>query len=412
MASRVAALSAQLAAGRASDSDVLIVSGARTAITRAKRGAFKDTTPDVLLRTVLKAAVERACLSPGDIEDICVGNVLQPGSGAVMARMAQFQAGIPHTTSLSTVNRQCSSGLQAIANICGAIQTGAIGIGIGAGVESMSLNSMTDVTPTVDWETVYSIKDAVDSTVSMGITSENVAERYGISRDQQDLFSVRSHKRATASATSGSSAEEIVQVQVDGGVVDKDEGYRSDVAVEKLATLKPAFKDGGTTTAGNSSQMSDGAAAVVIVRRDIAQARGLRALGVMRSYAVVGVPPDEMGVGPAFAIPEALAKAGLSVRDIDVFEINEAFASQLIYCVGKLGLAEELARDSDRINPVGGAIALGHPLGCTGSRQVVTLLHYLRRTNKRFGIVSMCIGTGMGMAAVFENEAAPARSYC
>lgn len=219
----------------------------------------------------------------------------------------------------------------------------------------------------------------------------------------QDSYAARSHVRAAAARSSGHFAAEIVPVVLpDGAKVSEDDGIRETTSEAGLAALPPAFADGGTTTAGNSSQMTDGAAAVAAARRSFAASRGLPVLGVMRSFAVVGVPPDEMGVGPAFAIPAALAKAGLGLDDVDVFEINEAFASQVLHCVRALGLGNEL--NGDRINPCGGAIALGHPLGATGARQVATVLHYLRRTGKRIGVVSMCIGTGMGAAAVFENE--------
>jgi acetyl-CoA acyltransferase 1 len=338
-----------------------------------------------------------------------VGNVLQPGGGAVLGRMAQFLAGIPETVPLSAVNRQCSSGLQAVANIYGAIRTGSIDAGIGAGVESMSFNSMAEAAPTVDFSLVMDCALAKDCMIPMGVTSENVAERYGVSRAEQDAFAARSQQRAAAAQASGAFTAEIVPVtNKEGVVVAADDGVRGGTTAAGLGKLAPAFKEGGSTTAGNSSQVSDGAAAVVLARRSVAAAMGLAPFGVMRSYAVVGVPPDEMGVGPAFAIPAAVAQAGLTLADIDVFEINEAFASQALYSVRKLGLDGEVS--ADRVNPNGGAIALGHPLGATGARQVATLLHYLRRTGKRYGVVSMCIGTGMGAAAVFENEAGRSRT--
>jgi acetyl-CoA acyltransferase 1 len=404
MAQRVARLSTQLTVpSNPRDDEVVIVSAVRTPICKAKRGGFANTPPDLLLKQVLQAAVARAGIKSTDVQDVCVGNVLQPGGGAVMARIAHFEAGLPVDAAVSTVNRQCSSGLQAIMNIYAAIKAGVIDIGIGAGVESMSFNSMNDAAPVVDFETVGDCPLASDCLVPMGMTSENVAERYKVSRQDQDKLAVRSHALAAAAQARGEYADEIVPtVTKEGTTVSADDGVRGETTAASLAKLKPAFKEGGTTTAGNSSQVSDGAAAAVLMRRRTANALGLRILGVVRSYAVVGVPPDVMGVGPAYAIPLAVKQAGLTLKDIDVFEINEAFASQCLWCVRDLGL--ESALESGKINPLGGAIAFGHPLGATGARQTATLLHYLRRHKKRYGVVSMCIGTGMGAAAVFEAE--------
>jgi acetyl-CoA acyltransferase 1 len=406
MAHRIGKLAGQLAASSAAgkrEDDVVIVAAVRTPICKAKRGGLASTTPDALLKQVLAAVVARAGVPPEAVQDICVGNVLQPGGGAIMARMAQFQAGFPAATPLSAVNRQCSSGLQALANVFGAIKAGVIDVGIGAGVESMSFNSMADAAPTVDFDAVGGCPLAADCLVPMGMTSENVAERYGVTRADQDAFAARSHARAAAAQAAGEFADELVPTATkEGGVVAADDGVRAGTSAAGLAKLKPAFKEGGTTTAGNSSQVSDGAAAVLAMRRSTAARLGCRALGVLRAYAVVGVPPDVMGIGPAVAIPAALAQAGLTLADIDVFEINEAFASQCLYSVRALGLEGDLG--GPRINPLGGAIALGHPLGATGARQTATLLHYMRRHRKRYGVVSMCIGTGMGAAAVFEAE--------
>ncbi|TKC49502.1 3-ketoacyl-CoA thiolase, peroxisomal isoform X2 [Monodon monoceros] len=358
-------------APRKSAEDVVVVHGRRTAIGRSGRGGFKDTTPDELLSAVMTAVLQDVKLSPAQLGDICVGNVLQPGAGALMARIAQFLSDIPETVPLSAVNRQCSSGLQAVASIAGGIRNGSYDIGM-----------------------------------ACGITSENVAERFGISREKQDTFALASQQKAARAQSKGCFQAEIVPVTTtvrdDKGTersvtVAHDEGIRPDTTLEGLAKLKPAFKKGGSTTAGNSSQVSDGAAAILLARRSKAEELGLPILGVLRSYAVVGVPPDIMGIGPAYAIPVALQKAGLTVEDVDIFEINEAFASQVVYCVEKLQLPPE------KVNPLGGAVALGHPLGCTGARQVITLLNELKRRGRRaYGVVSMCIGTGMGAAAVFE----------
>uniref|UniRef100_A0A3Q3MY91 Acetyl-CoA acyltransferase 1 n=1 Tax=Mastacembelus armatus TaxID=205130 RepID=A0A3Q3MY91_9TELE len=343
--------------------DVVVVHGLRTAIGKAKRGAFKDTTPDELLSAAMTAVLTDVGLSPDKLGDVCVGNVLQPGAGALMARVAHFLS-----------------------------------------VESMSLRSMGN--PGDLSSRLTDNEKARDCIIPMGITSENVAERFGVSREKQDAFALSSQQKAARAQSTGLFDQEIVPVSTrlvdDEGnerevTVRKDGGIRPGTTLAGLGKLQPAFKPDGSTTAGNSSQVSDGAAAVLIGRRSAVEALGLPVLGVLRASAVVGVPPDIMGIGPAVAIPAALEQAGLTVADIDVFEINEAFASQALYCVEKLGIPVE------KVNPNGGAIALGHPLGCTGARQVVTLLHELKRRGRRaFGVVSMCIGTGMGAAAVFE----------
>ncbi|XP_072268086.1 3-ketoacyl-CoA thiolase, peroxisomal isoform X3 [Pyxicephalus adspersus] len=352
----------------------------------------------------MTAVLKDVNLKPELIGDICVGNVLQPGGGPVVARIAQFLSGIPETVPISCVNRQCSSGLQAIINIAGGIRNGSYDIGLACGVESMSLKSVGNVGD-ISPRAVDDAK-ARDCLIPMGITSENVAEQFGVTRQKQDKFSLTSQQKAAAAQRAGRFTLEIVPVTTivtdDHGntktiTVSEDDGIRPITTLEGLAKLKPAFKEDGSTTAGNASQVSDGAAAVLLAKRSTAMHLGLPIIGVLRSFAVVGVPPDVMGIGPAYAIPVALEKAGLTTDDIDVYEINEAFASQAVYCVEKLGIPLE------KVNPNGGAIALGHPLGCTGTRQTVTLLNELKRRGKRgLGVVSMCIGTGMGAAAVFE----------
>lgn len=391
-------------AARGDPEDVVVVHGLRTAVGKAKRGSFKDTTPDELLSAVMMAVLKDVGLTPDKLGDVCVGNVLQPGAGALMARVAHFLSGFPESVPVYTVNRQCSSGLQALLNIAGAVRSGSIDLGLACGVESMSLQSIGNPG---DLSSRLTDNDkARDCIIPMGITSENVAERFGISREKQDAFAVSSQQKAARAQDMGLFHQEIVPVTTkimeDNGnervvTVSKDDGIRAGTTLEGLSRLRPAFKPDGSTTAGNSSQVSDGAAAVLIGRRSAVEALGLPVLGVLRASAVVGVPPDIMGIGPAVAIPAALGQAGLTVDDVDVFEINEAFASQAVYCVEKLGIPME------KVNPNGGAIALGHPLGCTGARQVVTLLNELRRRGRRaYGVVSMCIGTGMGAAAVFE----------
>ncbi|XP_058095089.1 3-ketoacyl-CoA thiolase 2, peroxisomal-like [Magnolia sinica] len=387
--------------------DVVIVAAYRTAICKAKRGGFKDTQADDLLAPVLKALLDKTNLNPNEVGDIVVGTVLAPGSQRAMeCRMASFYAGFPETVSIRTVNRQCSSGLQAVADVAAAIKAGFYDIGIGAGLESMSTNS-------IGWDIQINSKlerfpQAQDCLLPMGITSENVAQRFGITREEQDQAAVASHKKAAAATASGKFRDEIIPVATKiveaktGGekqvIISVDDGIRPNTSLSDLAKLKPAFKEGGTTTAGNSSQVSDGAGAVLLMKRSLAMQKGLPILGVFRSFAAVGVDPAVMGIGPAVAIPAALQLAGLEINDIDLFEINEAFSSQFVYCCKKLEL------DPEKVNVNGGAMALGHPLGATGARCVGTLLHEMKRRGKdcRFGVISMCIGTGMGAAAVFE----------
>ena len=393
--------------------DAVIVQAIRTPLTRARKGGLANIPPSTLLSTVLRGVLLQDpsnananasdtdndyLISPESVQDICVGNVLSPPTAAVSFRMAALASGIPHTTSLSTTNRQCSSGLQAIANIAHAIQCGSINIGIGAGVESMSMNPMhklyEDHPPEVDWDTMQSCKEAMDCVIPMGVTSENVGTKYNLKRQTLDEFAAKSHHKAARAQSLGKFQSEIIPI----GDVTKDDGIRPSTTADKLAKLKPVFKKNGSTTAGNSSQLTDGAAAVLLMSREEAMKRNLPILGTWKSFAVEGVPPKIMGVGPVFAIPSALKKASLSINDIDVYEINEAFATQAYYSIQKLHI------DPDKVNPNGGAISLGHPLGCTGARLVVTLLNEMRRENKRRGVVSMCIGTGMGAAAVIEVE--------
>lgn len=377
-------------------------------MTKAKKGLFRDTSVEVMLGAVLKQVVEESKIDGKLIEDICVGNVLAPGAGATTSRMAGFLAGIPETAGLSAVNRQCSSGLQAVMNIVNSIRGGQIDIGIGAGVENMSQYSFNDaIRPDLISDKVYEHDVARNCLMPMGITSENVAAKYGVTREEQDEFAAESQRKACEAQKDGRLPGEITPVRTTVKdendeekevVVELDEGMREGTTAAKLAKLPPAFQKGGSTTAGNSSQVTDGAAAVLLARRSVAEKHGLPIHGRVVSYAVAGVPPDVMGIGPAYAIPAALKKAGLTVDDIDIYEINEAFASQCLFS------AKHLKIDLKKLNPRGGAIALGHPLGATGARQIKTLFSELERTGKKYGVVSMCIGTGMGAAGVFERE--------
>ncbi|KAJ0622775.1 putative acetyl-CoA C-acyltransferase [Helianthus annuus] len=394
---------------RATGDDVVIVAAYRTAQCKSKRGGFKDTLPDDLLSTVLKAVIEKTNVDPSEVGDIIVGTVLAPGSQrGIECRMASLYAGFPDTVPIRTVNRQCSSGLQAVADVAAYIKAGFYEIGIGAGVESMSIDHIgpvSKVNPKVD-----KFAQARDCLLPMGITSENVSQRFGVTRQEQDQAAVESHKRAAIATSSGKFNDEIVPVHtkiVDPKtgeekpvIISVDDGIRPSTNMADLAKLKPSFKKDGTTTAGTASQISDGAAAVLLMKRSVALKKGLPILGVFRSFEAVGVEPAIMGVGPAVAIPAAVKSAGLELKDIDLFEINEAFASQFVYCCKKLQL------DPQKVNVNGGAMAIGHPLGATGARCVATLLHEMKRRGKdsRFGVISMCIGSGMGAAAVFESE--------
>ncbi|KAF7304627.1 Acetyl-CoA acetyl transferase [Mycena kentingensis (nom. inval.)] len=390
------------------DDDVVIVSTIRSALTKGKKGGFKDTYPEEILSNVLRHVYTSVKLDPKLIEDVAVGNVLPAGGGATAARMAVLHAGIPNTTSVNTVNRQCSSGLTAVAQIANEITAGQIDIGIGAGVESMTKGYGAGVMPSGFSDAVLSNEEAADCLIPMGITSENVAAQYKISREVQDAFAADSFQKAAKAQKEGRFKDEILPIEVTWIdpkseeekkiVVDADDGIRDGVTKESLAKLKPAFTKTGSTHAGNASQVSDGAAAVLLARRSVAKKLGLPIIGKFVTAAVVGVPPKIMGVGPAYAIPKVLEKAGLGKDEIDFYEINEAFASQAVFSIQHLGL------DMKKVNKHGGAIAMGHPLGCTGARQVATGLNIAKQYNEKIFATSMCIGSGMGMAAVFVNE--------
>ncbi|KAG1672421.1 hypothetical protein FOA52_013206 [Chlamydomonas sp. UWO 241] len=421
------------------DSDVVIVSSLRTPLCKAKRGGLRDTDAIDMLAAVMKGVLDQTGVNPADIGDIVIGSVLGASSQrANECRIASFFAGIPEHVPVHTVNRQCSSGLQfpfklpglppaaggrggakditvnsqcssglqAIASVAAAINAGYYAVGLAGGVETMSNNPMS-------WDGGINPKlaqfpKAQSCMIPMGVTSENVAEKFGVDRVTQDTFAMASHRKAAAAQAAGKFKKEIVPVRtkhIDPKTkeetqvtISEDDGIRADISMATLAKLPTVFKKGGSTTPGNASQLTDGAGATLLMTRREAVRRGLPILGVFRSFAAVGVDPALMGIGPAAAIPVAVAQAGLTLDDIDVFEINEAFASQATYCVKHLGL------DEAKVNPNGGAIALGHPLGATGARLTATLLHEMQRRGRaaRFGVVSMCIGSGMGAAAVFE----------
>jgi acetyl-CoA acyltransferase 1 len=413
--------------------DVVFLSALRTPVTRAKKGGLRDAYDHELLAAVcfasitytiqrltntqvLKATISKfPNLDPAKIDDVCIGTVLSELGGSKAGRMAANHVGIPTTTSFSTTNRACASGLNAITNIANAIAVGQIDVGIGGGMESMTRNYGSRAIPTELWSDLKDspVKEARDCIMNMGITSENVASRYSISRADQDAFAAQSHLRAAKARSTGLFDSEIVPVTtrwIDPEVpessksitVTQDDGIRPNTTVEKLATMKPAFSPDGASTAGNSSQVSDGASAALMMRRSTATALGLEKeiIGKWAGTQVVGCAPDEMGIGPALAIPKLLSHLGLSVSDVNVWEINEAFASQAIYCVRTLGLEDKM----EDVNPNGGAIALGHPLGATSGRMVAGLLAELGRSGEQVGVVSKCVGTGMGMAGVLVRE--------
>lgn len=402
--------------------DVVIVSSLRTPICRSYRGQLKDAYPEELLSVVLRATLDKnPQLDPAAVDDVAVGVVLSELGGSKAARMAMNHVGFPSTTSLYTTNRACASSMQSIALVAAQIRTEMIDVGIGAGMESMTRNYGSKAIPIDAWPALREspVKDARDCVMPMGLTSENVAGRYGVSRADQDAFAVESHLRAARARDGGAFDAEIVPVTTRFQEVDKqgnkvgdeqtvtvarDDGIRANASIDGLAKLKPAFKPDGASTAGNSSQVSDGAAATLLMRRSTATRLGLAdsVLGKFVGAAVAGCAPDEMGIGPALAIPKVLDQLGLANADVHRWEINEAFASQAVHCVRELGL--EKAWQDGRVNPDGGAIALGHPLGATGARMVSTLMHGMRRSGDEVGVVSMCIGTGMGMAGVFVRE--------
>ncbi|KAK7553565.1 Thiolase, N-terminal domain-containing protein [Phyllosticta citricarpa] len=388
--------------------DIVVTCALRTPITKGGRGGFKDTQASDLLYGAFKNLIARSKIDPKVVEDIAVGTVLAPGGGATEFRAAAIAAGFPTTSAVKSLNRQCSSGLQACVDIANAIRSGMIEVGVGAGVESMSTQYGPQAVTEFS-ELLNSIPESKNCTVPMGVLSEAMAKDKKIPRSKQDAFAAASYQKAVDAQKKGLFDNEIAPLDnilfVDPKTdeerritVSRDDGVREGMTPESLAKIKPAFAKDGSIHAGNASQISDGAAAVLLMKRSTAAKLGQTILGKFVQASVVGVPPLLMGVGPAAAIPVALAKTGLSTGDVDVYEINEAFASQCLFCVEELGI------DVNKVNPKGGAIAFGHPLGCTGARQVSTLLYELKRRGEKIGVTSMCIGTGMGMAAVWVAE--------
>ena len=391
--------------------DAYIVAATRTPVGKAPRGMFRNTRPDDMLAYVLKAALGKcAGLDPAVIEDVIVGCAMpEAEQGMNVARIGLLLAGFPDSVSGMTINRFCSSGLQAVALAADRIRLGEADVVIAAGTESMSMVPMGGNKPSFS-PAVFEGNEHVAIAYGMGITAEKVAAQWKVTREEQDLFAAESHRRALWATDSGEFRDEVTpftiservpdldarQIKVKTREVVNDEGPRRDTSPEGLARLKPAFAARGSITAGNSSQMSDGAGAVVVVSESALKRFGLTPLGRFMGYAVAGVPPEIMGIGPVKAIPKVLQRVGLKLDDIEWTELNEAFAAQSLAVMREVGL------DHARVNPLGGAIALGHPLGATGAIRVATLLHGLRRHRKKYGMVTMCIGTGMGAAGLFE----------
>jgi acetyl-CoA acyltransferase len=382
--------------------NVVVASTVRTAVGRAKKGTLKDTRPDDLAGLVVREAVDRAQVPKEAVQDVILGCAFpEAEQGMNVARNAVFLAGLPDETGGETINRFCSSGLQAIAHASTMIQTGLADCMIGGGVESMSMVPMGGNKVSLNPQLV---DDRPEAYISMGHTAERVAARFGITRQMQDEFAVNSQRKATEAQEKGRFKDEIVPVRArvagEAGIstvtFDRDEGIRPDTTLEGLAGLRPVFAQGGTVTAGNASPMNDGAAAAVLLSEARARELGVKPMAYFRAFAVRGVPPDIMGIGPVPAIRALLDRVSMKIDDIDLFEVNEAFAAQVRYCQQELGIPD------DKINVNGGAIALGHPLGCTGAKLSATLIHELRRRGKRFGVVSMCVGGGMGAAGLFE----------
>ena len=385
--------------------EAVVVSYARTAFTRAHKGLLKDTRPDTMAAHVIQSALERATgVKPEDVEDVVIGCAMPEGEqGMNVARIASMLAGLPDSVPAMTVNRFCSSGVQTVSIAAERIMLGQIDIAIAGGTETMSMVPMSGNKFSANPEAMERIPEIY---TPMGTTAENVAAKWNVTREKQDQFAYESHRKAVAAWEKNWFAGEIVPLKtrvVDGSgnwtevTVDRDDGPRPDTSLEVLAKLRPAFNPKGTVTAGNASPLTDGAAAVVLMSRERADALGLAPMGYYRAFQVAGVPPELMGIGPVPAIRKLLAKTGLTIDDIDVFEINEAFSAQAAYC------GEELGVPPEKLNPNGGAIAIGHPLGVSGTRMTGTLLRELADRNGRYGIVSMCIGGGMGAAALFER---------
>lgn len=391
--------------------EAVIVDGLRTPMGKYG-GILREIRPDDLAALVISELLKRNHVPADQVDDVYFGCGNQAGEdNRNVARMAALLAGLPVTVPGVTVNRLCASGLEAVVSAARAVMVGDGEVYVAGGVESMTRapfvmpkaskpfqrGNVPIYDTTIGWRFVNPRMAKAYPPLAMGETAENVAEKYRISRGRQDEFALRSHVKALDANETGIFKDEIIPVETSNGNVTKDEGPRRDASLEKLSALKPVFRDGGTVTAGNSSPISDGAAAVLVMERDAADQMGLKPSVRLMASAVVGVDPSYMGIGPVPASRSALQKAGIALNDIDLIELNEAFAAQVLACV------EQLEIDPNRLNPHGGAIALGHPIGCSGARLVTTLIHEMKRENHRYGLVTLCVGVGQGMAAVFER---------
>jgi len=389
--------------------DAVIVSAVRTPVGKAKRGGLATVRSDEMAAAAIQALLKRTPnLDPAEIEDAVIGCAFPEGEqGLNMARMISLRAGLPDSVPAETINRYCASGVQSIAHVAYAIQSGQIEIGLAGGTESMTMVPMAGYKFSPN---PYFAQELPHYYTNMGLTAENVSVKYGIGREDQDEFSLRSHQKAAQAVNSGIFDPELVPIDVEvfemnghekpikkNFSVSRDEGPRADTSLEALSKLRPAFKEDGVVTAGNSSQMSDGAAAVMVMSEERAALLRLKPLARFVSFAVGGVPPEIMGIGPIVAIPKALKVAGLNLDDIDLIELNEAFAAQSLAVIRTLELDESI------VNVNGGAIALGHPLGCTGTKLTTQLIYEMGRRRSKYGMVTMCVGGGMGAAAIFEN---------
>jgi len=389
--------------------EAVIVSAVRTPVGKAKRGGLATVRPDDMAATTIQALLKRTPnLDPTEIEDVVIGCAFPEGEqGLNMARMISLRAGLPDTVPAETINRYCASGVQSIAHVANAIQSGQIEVALAGGAESMTMVPMAGYKFAPN---PHFAQDLPHYYTNMGLTAENVSVKYDVRREDQDEFSLKSHQKAAKAVDSGVFDPELVPIDVEvtdfngsdkpvkkNFTVKRDEGPRADTSIEALSKLRPAFKEGGVVTAGNSSQMSDGAAAVMVMSSERAASLGLTPLARFVSFAVGGVAPELMGIGPIVAVPKALKLAGLSLNDIDLIELNEAFAAQ------SLAVIRTLELDESKVNVNGGAIALGHPLGCTGAKLTTQLIYEMGRRKSKYGMVTMCIGGGMGAAAIFEN---------
>jgi acetyl-CoA acyltransferase len=389
--------------------EAVIVAAARTPTGKANKGSLRFTPPDTLGGEVIKSLLERAPnLQPEQVDDVIMGCAFpEAAQGLNIARQCAALGGLPPSVPAATMNRFCSSGLQTIAQASERIMTGAADVIIAGGVESMSLVPMGGHVVEPNPELVDNYPEIY---INMGLTAENVAEKYDVSRDDQDAFAYRSHQRALEAWSNGYFDDQIVPIQVKEKKVtasgeveehefrfDTDEGPRRDTSKEVLGKLSPVFKQGGSVTAGNASQMNDAAAGVIVMSREKAEELGLKPIAKYHGFSVAGVPPEIMGIGPVEAVPKLLDQTGMELSNIDLIELNEAFAAQSIAVIRELGL------DEDIVNINGGAIAMGHPLGCTGAKLTTQILHDLQRLDKQFGLVTMCVGGGMGAAGIFEN---------